>query len=109
MAYGPGIGPAAEDILDEGIPQQEAQKVPAPFTEDSVKEDEKLFARIMLTLCHREDAAGNIAEGPRPRDIINMPGFPIPYKRAWYYLDKWSGRGWYNYGTTADLGWLTQE
>jgi hypothetical protein len=29
------------------------------------------------------------------------------YKRAWYLLEKWSNKGWYEYGVTLDLGWLT--
>ena len=44
-----------------------------------------------------------------PRDIINSPNFYMHYKRAWYILDKWSGKGWYEYGVALDLGWLTPE
>lgn len=39
------------------------------------------------------------------RDIINITR--IPHKRAWYILDKWCRKGWYSYGVTLDLGWLT--
>lgn len=42
--------------------------------------------------------------GYSPRDIINLCS--INYKRAWYILDKWTGKGYYNYGVTLDLGWL---
>lgn len=44
-----------------------------------------------------------------PRDLINEPGFVMPHKRAWYILEKWSNKDWYNYGTTLDLGWLTEK
>jgi hypothetical protein len=29
------------------------------------------------------------------------------YKRLWYYLEKWCDKGWYSYGVSLDLGWLT--
>ena len=29
------------------------------------------------------------------------------YKRSWYLLGKWSDKGWYDYGVTLDLGWIT--
>jgi hypothetical protein len=41
--------------------------------------------------------------------LINESGFSIPYKRAWYLLEKWSDRGLYDYGVTSDLGWLTDK
>lgn len=41
------------------------------------------------------------------RDIAN--GLSIPYKQILYYLGKWSKRGWYDYGVSLDLGWLTEE
>jgi hypothetical protein len=44
-----------------------------------------------------------------PRDLINEEGFPVHYKRAWYLLEKWSDKDWYNYGVTLDLGWLEEE
>lgn len=46
-----------------------------------------------------------------PREIINLPMFKhfMHYKRAWYLLDKWSSKGWYDWGVTLDLGWLTDE
>ena len=31
------------------------------------------------------------------------------YKRVAYLASKWCSRGWYNYGVTVDLGWLTDE
>lgn len=43
--------------------------------------------------------------GDRPRDII--PRLGINHKRAWYLLEKWSRKGWYESGVSLDLGWLT--
>ena len=44
-----------------------------------------------------------------PREVINRDSFIMPHKRAWYLLQKWASKGWYDYGTTLDLGWLTDE
>lgn len=57
--------------------------------------------------CERVGRAGEVRE--RPRDIINEPGFPIAPKRAWYWLEKWISKGWYDYGITLDLGWMTDK
>ncbi len=43
------------------------------------------------------------------RDIINLNPHRIQYKRAWYLLEKWCEKNWYEYGTTLDLGWITKE
>jgi hypothetical protein len=60
-----------------------------------MKDDEKRFLR-------------DIAEqNLMPRDLINKPDFYLHHKRAWYLLGKWSNKGWYDYGVTLDLGWLT--
>ena len=75
-----------------------------------MKEDEKWFLLELYKHCR------NIYEYPHypperktPRELINTEGFPMNYKRAWYLLEKWSGKGWYNYGVTLDLGWLEEE
>ncbi|MFI5297387.1 MAG: hypothetical protein ACHREM_04755 [Polyangiales bacterium] len=31
------------------------------------------------------------------------------WKRADYIFEKWAARGWYDYGVSASLGWLTEE
>ena len=41
------------------------------------------------------------------RDLIKRGS--LPAKRCWYLLEKWSNKGWYNYGVTVDLGWLEDE
>lgn len=65
-----------------------------------MKEDEKRFLKDVYLKCH---------DGIRPRDLINKDGFYIVTKRAWYLLEKWSGKGLYNYGVALDLGWLEQS
>lgn len=38
-----------------------------------------------------------------------IAGLNMHRKRAAYILEKWVGRGWYDYGVCVDLGWLTPE
>ena len=40
-----------------------------------------------------------------PRDVGAELG--IHPKRVAYLCGKWSDRGWYDWGTSVDLGWLT--
>lgn len=45
------------------------------------------------------------------RNVINKYhklGY-IHYKRAWYLLQKWSAKGYYNYGVSLDLGWMEDK
>jgi len=65
------------------------------------KEDEIYF-------WNRIKAAG-YTTAATPRDIINESDFPLHHKRAWYLLQKWADKGWYTYGVTLDLGWITEE
>lgn len=69
------------------------------------KPDELLFLKLLLARCRRVDNH----PPEKPREIINHPEFPLPPKRAWYLLEKFTGRGWYDYGTSLDLGWLTEK
>lgn len=46
-----------------------------------------------------------LTEGIKPRDAGERLG--IHWKRVEKLCWKWADRGWYEYGTTADLGWLT--
>jgi hypothetical protein len=100
-----------------------------------MKEDEKRFFRACFRCGHfvdsedlieaikimgqypvgREPWRGwNTNHGPKvhldyyisPRDIVNLFEGYIHHKRCWYYLSKWSALGFYEYGTTMDLGWF---
>lgn len=42
-----------------------------------------------------------------PRELIRR--FPIHHKRAHYLLQKWCKKGWYEYGTSLDMGWVTEN
>lgn len=33
-------------------------------------------------------------------------GVGIPPRRVAYICEKWSRKGWYNYGVSVDMGWL---
>jgi len=69
-----------------------------------LKEDEKQFFLQVVNGCTKPYKDGSRI---RPRDIINSEGFTMHYKRSWYLLGKWSDKGWYDYGVTLDLGWIT--
>jgi hypothetical protein len=48
-----------------------------------------------------------VAEGrAKPRNVGEAAG--MPYKRVCYLCEKWAGKGWYDYGVSVDLGWLTE-
>lgn len=47
--------------------------------------------------------------GKKPREVINEEDFRLHHKRAWHLLSKWTDKGWYEYGVSLDLGWLTPE
>jgi hypothetical protein len=40
-------------------------------------------------------------------DVFWGLGFPI--KKLWYYLQKWSNAGFYDYGVADDLGWFEPD
>lgn len=65
-----------------------------------MKHDEKIF----FVLCYNLRRIGIM-----PRAVVNMLNETIPHKRCWYYLEKWFGKGFYNYGVTLDLGWFEVE
>lgn len=51
--------------------------------------------------------AVGVLSGLSVRRVVSLT--TIPPKRAWYYCDKWSDKGWYEWGVVCDLGWLTQK
>jgi hypothetical protein len=51
-----------------------------------------------------------VGAGQRPRDVAEQwcaEGRIANSKQMWATLDKWRRNGWYEYGVTLDLGWLT--
>ena len=38
-----------------------------------------------------------------------LPTQPINKKRACYLLEKWTSKGWYDYGVNLMAGWLTPD
>ena len=79
------------------------------------KEDEIMFMVDVLNICAKSKGKVNVfglfelEDTYKPRDIINASDFYMHHKRAWYLLQKWCSKGWYDYGVTLDLGWLTDE
>jgi len=71
-----------------------------------MKDDEKEFLRLCIEKCGYNKTGVVPA---RPREIINSDLTDINHKRAWYLLEKWSDKGWYNWGVTLDLGWFEPE
>ena len=43
---------------------------------------------------------------PYVRELVRELG--IPEKRAAYICEKWTGKGWYDYGVSVLAGWLTK-
>lgn len=80
-----------------------------------MKEDEKRFLLDVYKRCANEfihypqRTEQNQARRTTPRVLINESDFYMHHKRAWYLLEKWSDKNWYEWGTTMDLGWLTVE
>lgn len=61
-----------------------------------MKYDEAVFLHLVATK----------SAGATVRDVINSDACTVNYKRCWYYLEKWTRKGWYNYGVSLDMGWL---
>ena len=77
-----------------------------------MKDDEKKFLIHVYQEVGKETGGTTVFGFPEtvfPRDIINQPESNMNYKRAWYLLEKWTDKGLYTFGTTLDMGWLTEE
>ena len=77
-----------------------------------MRKDEKRFLKEVFEKCGKIIGKEYISRvqflyTSSPRDVINQDNFYMHHKRAWYILDKWSGKGWYDYGVSLDMGWLT--
>jgi len=73
-----------------------------------IKPDELWFLRECWRRV-RNHGLPNNGPSETPRDLINEVGFPLNHKRAWFLLQKWCDKGWYDYGVTLDLGWITEK
>jgi hypothetical protein len=77
-----------------------------------VKPDERKFLRLMQSEGWTiVKTIGGTDNGGRlmPRRIIERESAWLNEKRALYILEKWAGKGWYDYGTVIDGGWLTDK
>ena len=53
------------------------------------------------------DEIKNVGKDCYVRSIVHRLG--MNEKRAAYICDKWTRKGWYNYGVNVLAGWLTDE
>lgn len=53
-------------------------------------------------------ASGNPPWGKNMREIVDEADYINP-KRAWRILEKWTRKGWYQYGVGLGAGWLTEK
>lgn len=65
-----------------------------------MKQDEQELLAAM-----RERAA--LGERGYVRDVVGW--LCLNDKRAAYILEKWTNKGWYDYGVNVFAGWLTDE
>ena len=73
-----------------------------------MKGDEILFFQYVYNWCSYQDWQGHHEGLFTVREMVNIfssTGY-IHHKRCWYLLQKWARLGFYDYGTTLDLGWL---
>ena len=73
-----------------------------------MKEDERIFLKTCQKHIRPPQCLSDTS-AVTARGIINASGFSMHHKRAWYLLQKWTDKGWYSYGTTLDLGWMTEK
>ena len=91
-----GIRLGAGDFVDVQALQVAADALDKLIKQPAMKDHERIF----FALCY------NLRGSMKPRDVVNLLADTIPHKRCWYYLDKWSSLGFYDYGVTLDLGWF---
>lgn len=69
----------------------------------------KPLERIFFLACLHEERCMKSFNGVEfsIRTIANIfSRLGFSYKQLCYYLEKWSEKGFYDYGTSLDLGWL---
>lgn len=60
-----------------------------------MKEDERTLMKALAT------------EGRHTRDVVDDLG--MNHKRAAYILEKWTDKGWWDYGVSVMAGWFTER
>ncbi|MCM3131874.1 hypothetical protein M3629_03710 [Paenibacillus polysaccharolyticus] len=71
-----------------------------------MKDDEKRFLIDIYNRCHN----GYLKkDGISVKDLVQEEVFYINHKRAYTLLEKWSRKGWYEYGVSVRVGWLQPE
>ncbi len=73
-----------------------------------MKDDEK---KLFIGICEHCPNHGVTNGGWDERTLVRdyLDTIEIPIKRCWYLLEKWVDKGWYDFGVTLDLGWITPE
>ena len=69
----------------------------------------KPLERIFFLACSNEQTCMKSYNGSELsiRAIANIfSRFGFSYKQLCYYLEKWDEKGFYDYGTSLDLGWI---
>lgn len=73
----------------------------------------KPLEEIFFKACIHESKRSGFETSEREfsvRNIVNIfSRLGFPHKQLWYYLEKWSGLGLYDYGVTLDLGWFNPD
>ena len=67
-----------------------------------MKDDEKRLLLELQRLC-----SGATLDSPYVREVVRELG--INENRAAYICEKWTVKGWYDYGVNVLAGWLTPE
>lgn len=75
---------------------------------NGIKADERNFFITCLKYCTIQGVR-DVSKAISPRDIISVLNEFMNYKRCWYLLEKWTNKGFYNYGVTMDLGWFEPD
>lgn len=71
-----------------------------------MRDDEKRFLVDIYRRCHNGYMK---KDGMSVKELIQEDGFYMHYKRALYLLEKWSRKGWYEWGVSIRVGWLQPE
>lgn len=71
-----------------------------------MKDDEQ---RLLIDIYNRCHNGYMKKDGISVKELVQEEGFYVHHNRAWFLLGKWSRKGWYEYGVSVRVGWLTPE